>query len=71
MARRSLKVVLFWILGAVSIYLGTLIASHLDFGLGTDYMGVFVAMMISFTLFLIGGLLWISVAIAAKKVTEE
>jgi hypothetical protein len=71
MARKNLKIVLFWILGAVSIYIGAIIAGHADFGLGTDYMGIFVAMMISFTLFLIGGLLWISVAIAAKKVTEE
>jgi len=71
MPRKNLKIVFFWIFGAVSIYIGTLIASHFNTGLGTDYVGLFIAIMISFTLFLIGGLLWISVAIAAKKVTEE
>lgn len=71
MPKRNLKIVLFWMLGAVCIFLGTMIAGHAGSDLGTNYWGLALALMFSFVLFLLGGLLWISVAIAAKKMTEE
>jgi hypothetical protein len=71
MPKRNWKMVLFWILGAVCISIGAVIAGHIDGGLGTDYGGSAIAIMLSFILFLLGGLLWISVAIAAKTVREE
>jgi len=71
MPKRNWRLVLFWILGAVCISIGAIIAGHIDGELGTDYGVSVVAIMISFVLFLLGGLLWISVAIAAKTVREE
>lgn len=71
MPKKNWRLVLFWILGAVCISIGSMIAGNIGGGLGADYGGSVVAIMISFVLFLLGGLLWISVAIAAKTVREE
>lgn len=69
--KRNLKIMLFWILGALLILFGSMISGRLEKGLGVSDYGFFLALLISFILFLLGGLLWISVAIAAKTVREE
>lgn len=69
--RRGWKIVSFWILGTFCVLFGSMIAGHLEKTLGVTELGYFLALLISFVLFLIGGLLWISVAIAVREAREE
>ena len=66
MPLRHWKTVLLWILGSISIFIGSMIAGRLDFGLGVNEPGFVLALVISLMFFLMGGLLWISVALAVK-----
>jgi len=68
---RNFKIMLFWILGAILIMLGSMISGSLEKGLGVSDSGFLLALAISFILFLLGGLLWISVAIATKTIRDE
>jgi len=68
MAKRNLKMVLFWIIGSLSILIGAMIAGNVEKSLGTDDMSFTAAVFIAFILILLGGLLWITVAVAAKKI---
>ena len=68
---RNLKVMLFWIIGALLIMAGSMIAGRVDRGLGVSDSGFILALTVSLILFLLGGLLWISVAIAARTVRDE
>jgi len=70
-ARKSWKIAGFWIIGAVAIFLGSMISGKLEYTLGTSDFGIVIAFLISLLLFLLGGLLWISVAIAVKETSEE
>ncbi len=69
--KRNWKIVLFWVLGAICILIGSMISGHLEKDMGTTELSYVITLLISFILFLFGGLLWISVSIAVKKVTEE
>jgi len=69
--KRNWKIVAFWILGTFCILFGSMISGRLEKGLGVDDFGFYLALLVSFVLFLLGGLLWIAVAIAAKTVREE
>jgi len=71
MVKKNWKIVTFWVLGSICILLGSMIAGHLEKTLGVTDLGFGLALLISFVLFLVGGLLWISVAIAVKEVAEE
>lgn len=54
----------FWIIGAICIFVGTLIAGGIDTSvLGATTTSVAMAYIISFVLILIGGMFWISTAI--------
>jgi len=66
--RKGWKLALFWILGTICIMVGSMISGHLEKTLGVTDLGYFLALLISFVLFLLGGLLWISVAIALREV---
>jgi hypothetical protein len=48
-----------------------MISGRLEKTLGVTTTSFVLALLISFVLILMGGLLWISVAIAAKHVVEE
>jgi len=69
--RKSWKIAAFWIIGALAIFLASMIAGKLQVTLGTSDLGLLVAALVAFVLFLLGGLLWISVAIAVKETSEE
>ena len=69
--KRNWKIVAFWILGTFCILFASMISGKLERGLGVDETGFYLALLISFVLFLLGGLLWIAVAIAARTVSEE
>lgn len=71
MSKKNWKIATFWVLGTVCILLGSMISGHLEKGLGVSDLSFSFALLIAFVLFLLGGLLWISVAIAVKKVSEE
>ena len=68
---RNIKIMAFWIIGALMILLGSMIAGRVEMGLGVSDAGFFFALLIALVLFLLGGLLWISVAIATKTSKEE
>jgi len=70
MVNKNWKMVFFWVLGAVCILLGSMIAGRLEKTLGVSDIGYTVALLVSFVLFLFGGLLWISVAVAVKMAKE-
>lgn len=69
--RKSWKIAAFWIVGALALFFGSMIAGKLESTLGTDDLGLLIAFLVSIVLFLLGGLLWISVAIAVKETSEE
>lgn len=70
MARKQWKMVSFWILGTICILFGSMIIGHLEKTIGVTDLSYLIAWLISFVLFLLGGLLWISVAIAVKSVSD-
>jgi len=69
--KRNWKIVAFWVLGAICLLLGSMISGHLEKDIGVTDASYFIALLFSFILFLLGGLLWISVSIAVKTVSEE
>lgn len=56
-----------WILGAVCIMFGSMIAGRLEKTIGVTNVGYLLAFTVSLVLLLLGGLLWISVAAAVKS----
>ncbi|TAL47213.1 hypothetical protein EPN87_03580 [archaeon] len=64
MAKWGWKIPTFWVLGAITLLLGTMTAGAIQ-----NYQGYDAAVraMISLLLYLIGGIFWISVTIAMKK----
>lgn len=65
------KIATFWVLGAVMIMFGSMIAGRLERGLGVSDVSFTIALILSFMSFLLGGLLWISVGLAVKKISED
>lgn len=62
------KANVFWILGTISIFLGVRIVGTVEKStLGVTPLRYYLALIISFVLILIGGLLWISVAGAVRE----
>jgi hypothetical protein len=54
----------FWIIGAICVFVGSLIAGSVDPSvLGATTGSVIISYVISFILILIGGMFWISTAI--------
>jgi len=70
MAERNWKMVLFWVLGTVCIMAGSMVSGNLEGGSGVTGLSYTLALAVSFILFMLGGLLWISVAIAMKRVLD-
>ena len=68
--KKHLKVSLLWVLGALSILIGSMIGGRVEMGLGVSTSGFFVAVLIAFVLFLLGGLFWIVAAIGIRKPSE-
>lgn len=71
MPKRNWKMVSFWILGALCILLGAMIAGNAEKSLGTGDSAFFTALLVAFVLMLLGGILWISVAVGTKFSVEE
>jgi uncharacterized BrkB/YihY/UPF0761 family membrane protein len=69
--KKKWRMTIFWVIGTACILLGTMIAGHLDKTLGVTDISYTLALVTAFVLILLGGFLWISVAVAFKRVTEE
>lgn len=67
--KKNVKMVVFWVLGSALILFGSMIAGHLEKTLGVSDTSYLLALLVAFVLFLVGGLLWISVAV--KKTAED
>ncbi|MBS3052068.1 MAG: hypothetical protein J4428_01700 [Candidatus Aenigmarchaeota archaeon] len=61
------KIILLLVLGAFSAFLASTIAGNAEINLGTSPSSYFLAALISFALFLIAGIIWVSVSIAMKE----
>lgn len=68
---KNWKVVVFWVVGAVCITFASMITGNLGIGAGVTTAGFLFALGVAFILFLVGGLLWISVAVAIKELEER
>ncbi len=58
------KMAIFWIIGSLCMLMGSITAGRLEEPVN---MGYLIGLSFSFMLFMMGGLLWIAVAIAMKK----
>jgi NhaP-type Na+/H+ or K+/H+ antiporter len=68
--RRNWRLVAFWFFGALCILFGSMISGRLELSQGVTETGYFIALIVSLILVMVGGLLWIAVAIAAKHGAE-
>lgn len=63
----SMKLVGAWVIGALLLVAGTWIIQNLKFEIGVSELSYGLAFIVAFILFLLGGLAWISVAVATRK----
>ncbi len=69
MASTYSKTLAFWIIGAVFVFLGSMLAGAVEpYALGATLSGIVISYIIAFVLILIGGMFWIS---AASYLVEE
>ena len=62
-----MKLVSVWVLGAVFMTLGSWIILNLELVVGVPEPAYLVAMVVSFLMYLLAGLCWISVSVATRK----
>lgn len=60
------KLVFSWALGGLFILLGVWIINNLRMTIGVSELSYTIAMLVSYIFILIGGLLWINIAVAVK-----
>ncbi len=60
------RLVISWAIGGLFILLGVWIINNLKLTLGVSELSYVVAMIVAYILILIGGLLWINIAVAVK-----
>lgn len=63
----SMKLVGTWIVGSLLLLAGTWIIQNLKLETGVSELSYGLALFIAFIFFLIGGLAWISVAVATRR----
>lgn len=57
----------FWMLGALCIFFGALIAGSVDAStLGSTTLSILIAYIISFVMILLGGMFWISAGVTGE-----
>jgi hypothetical protein len=61
------KLIASWIFGGILLSIGAWIMGHADQTVGVSDIAYVIAIFAAFALILIGGLVWISVAIATPK----
>jgi len=63
----SIKLVGAWVLGALLLLAGTWIIQNLKYEVGVSELSYTLAALVAFIFFLLGGLAWISVAVATRR----
>ena len=63
----SAKLVLIWALGGIFLTAGICILGNLERTIGVSELSYWFAIVVSFVLFLLTGLCWISVAVATRE----
>jgi hypothetical protein len=64
----SSKAILFWIIGSIFVFLGSLIAGSVEpSALGATWQSVLIAYIIAFVLILVGGMFWISASLSVEE----
>ncbi len=61
------RLVVSWAIGGLFILLGVWIVNNLQLTLGVSELSYLVAMIVAYILILIGGLLWINIAVAVRN----
>jgi hypothetical protein len=56
-----------WILGAIFMTIGAIIAGNIEWVEGTTSWSFGISIVLAFIMFVIGGLCWISSAVNARK----
>jgi hypothetical protein len=56
-----------WILGAIFMFLGAMVAGNIEWVEGATAWAYGIAVLIGFALFLMAGVCWISAAVNARK----
>ena len=65
------RTIIFWIIGAICVFVGALVAGSVDPSvLGATTGSVLVSYVVSFVLILLGGMFWISTAIIQAEEQE-
>ncbi len=67
MSKSRWRAAALWVLGGLCILIGAMIAGNLDNDLGVTNTGFALALVLSFILILLGGLMWIAVSISIKR----
>ncbi len=62
----SVKLVSAWIAGALFMLAGSWITGNLEATVGVSAVSYYMALVAAFVLFLMAGICWIAVAVAAK-----
>jgi hypothetical protein len=62
----SVKLVSVWVLGALFMLGGSWITGNLEANVGVTPLSYYMALVAAFVLFLMAGICWIAVAVAAK-----
>jgi len=61
------RLVVAWLLGAIFLMTASWITAKLDYTTGVTVASYVLAALVAFTLFLLGGLCWIAVAVATRS----
>ncbi len=70
MSKRNWKIAIFWFLGSLCMLFASMIAGNLGKGESSG-ISFTLAFLVSLFLYLVAGILWISVALAVKHMREE
>ena len=61
------KLILLWFLGSVFVFIASWIAGRVEWVYGTTPFSFWFSVLLSFILFMIGGFLWIVVAVLVSQ----
>ena len=64
---KNFKIIAMWVIAGFIFLIASMIAGNLHPGLGVNDTGLALGMIVALFLFLVGGLIWISIAVAVKK----
>jgi hypothetical protein len=64
---KNTQLIVAWVSGGVLLLLGMWILANLEMNIGVNAFSYVFALIVSLVLFLLAGLLWISVAVATRQ----